>query len=456
VAGAFVFAAYSNPRVAGPVILEMLVLLIMVGRIARRWPAATMISALALDSAYGSLKAFLGLPANGIATSLIAGLLVVCIAGMVVGRRQRAIVLWPAAVVAGLYLFLLVGAFLFSPSLDPAFKVLRTAGLYIVAFLVIGYGPWRAATHEYVRRAVVIVALLVGAYATLRWAIGAAPKEKALVTSISFNQVAAGKDKVQGPFPSGVELGVWTTLVIPFLLASLLSARGWIRLAAAGALPLCVIGLFGSGLRAGVVATVAGSAIVLLTYGLSRGMGPARVAAVVAAIVALVAGGVALFPTVIGHDPNSVQRYHNLLSPGKDPSVQGRLDKWRQALIDIRSHPFGHGLGTVAPEGVGQRFQTNTNQFVDNSYLRIAYEQGFAVMSVFAGMLLLLLGGLVRRGLWIRDRARAGPAIAAAGTLVSFMLIMVADVITTAPVSLTAWVILGLGVAPFARFETPA
>jgi hypothetical protein len=436
------------------VIADVVLALVVVGLIARRWPAATIVVAVGLDSAYGSLKAFLGLPANGAATMLIAGLLVVCIVGTMLGRRERAIVLWPAAVAAVLYLVLLLGAFVFSPSLGPAFKVLRTAGLYMTAFLVIAYGPWGAVTYERVRRAVVLIALLVGAYATLRWAIGAAPKEKALVTSTAFNQVALGQDKVQGSFPSGIELGVWTTIMVPFLLASLLTTRGWIRLAAGAALPFCVIGLFGAGFRAGVVATIAGCANVLVTYGLARGMGPARVAAVVGAILALVTAGVALFPTVVGHDPTSVQRYRSILSPTRDPSVQARLDKWRQALVDIRGHPFGHGLGTVAPEGTDQRFQTNTSLFVDNSYLRIAFEQGFAVMGVFIGMLLLLLGGLVRRGLWVRDRARAGPAIAAAGTLVAFMLMMVVHVISTAPVVLSAWVILGLGVAPFARLES--
>jgi hypothetical protein len=455
VSAALLFAAASAPLAAGPIVAGVPYGLIALALIARRWPATTIITAFTLDSAYGSIKAFLGLPANGVATALIGGMLVACIAGAVLGRRESAIVVWPAAVVAGVYLLLTVVMFAFSPALDPAFKVLRTTGLYMVAFLVIAYGPWRPITHERIKQAVVLVALLVGAYATLRWAIGAAPKEKALVTSTTFNQVTVGTDKVQGSFPSGVELGVWTTIVIPFLLATLLTARGWIRLVALGALPVCLIGLLGSGLRAGVPAALAGAAIVLVTYGLARGMGPARVAAVVAAILALVAGGVALFPTVIGHDPASVQRYQNLLSPSNDPSVQGRLDKWRQALIDIRGHPFGHGLGTIGPEGLGQRFQTNTNQFIDNSYLRVAYEQGFAGMALFAGALLLLLAGLLRRGIWIRDRARAGPAIAAAGTLVAFMLIMVADVITTAPVSLSAWVIVGLGVAPFARLPAP-
>jgi hypothetical protein len=450
--GLVIAAAWLFGRSPSASLAFLVPALLVVGLVARRWPAATMITVFALSGAYGSAKAFLSVPANGIATALILGLAVAMLGSFVFGRRNRALVIWPGAALATLYLVLLVADIPFSPALSPAVKVARTAGIYMFAFLPIAYGPWRSSTHERMRRALVLISAAVGAYATLRWSIGASAKEKAQITSVLYNQTTIGQNKVQGSFPSGVELGSWTSMMIPFLLASLLTMRGRTRLVAFAGLPLCVIGLFGSGLRIGLVAAAVGCAIVMFAYTIGRGMPLARPAVTVGVLVALVAGGAVLFPAVI-HDPNNVQRYRNILSPARDPSVQGRLDKWRQAVVDLRGHPFGFGLGTLGSESSGQRFLTNTNQSIDSGYLRIGYEQGLAVMALYIATLLVLLAGLLHRGLWSLDRARAGPAIAAAGTLAAFMVVMGADVITSAQCTMSAWIIVGAGMAPFTRLD---
>jgi hypothetical protein len=430
---ALFLAAYLLWDLVDPSYAIIVPALVFAGLAAYRWPAATMVGAFGFDSAYGSLKAFLGLPANGLATTALTSLLVATVGGFVFGKRNRAAIIWPAVVAIGLYLFLMLIMVPFSPDSGPAFKVVRTSGLYLLAPLLIAYGPWPRGTHERVRVAAIVAVLLAASYATLRWGIGASSKEKGQVTSSAFNSIGT-QSKVQGSFPSGVELGLWTAMVMPFALGCMLTLRGRMRIVAAVALPLCAIGLLGSRLRIGLVAAIAGCAGVLL---------------------AMASGSVALFPTVIGHDPETVKRYSNILSPSTDYSYQGRLAKWEQALVDIRGHPFGHGLGTVGPESTSQRFLSNTNISLDSSYLRIAFEQGLLVMGIYGAAALLLLGGLVRRGVWSPERSRAGPAIAAAGTLVAMLVLMFADVVTTVPATLPAWIIIGLGVAPFTRLEAP-
>jgi uncharacterized membrane protein len=450
---ALVVAAYVYAYGLDPSISALALAVAILGWFAYRWPATTIAIAFAMSGSYGSLRAFFKLPANGVATAMLAGLAAACLGVLLFGRRKHAVVIWPAAVLVTVYLIALAVMIPFSPALAPAVKVARTGGLYMLGFLLIAYGPWRSATHTRARNAIVLISLAVGAYATLRWAIGASAKERAVVQDLVFNQTTLGKNKVQGSFPSGVELGVWTSNVIPFLLATLLAQRGRIRVAAMVALPLCVIGLLGSSLRSGVVSAVAGCATVLLLYAFALSMPATRPVVLGAVLAALLGGAVVAFPTVVGHDPNSVRRYQNILHPGQDTSVQGRLSKWQQALHDLHGHPFGLGLGTVGPEAAGQRYISNTNSALDSSYLRIGYEQGLAVMGLFIAALVFLLAGLVRRSVVTRERDRAGPAIGAAGTLVAFMVTMIGELITSAPAALAPWVIIGLGVAPFTRLE---
>jgi hypothetical protein len=171
-------------------------------------------------------------------------------------------------------------------------------------------------------------------------------------------------------------------------------------------------------------------------------------------IATVVAGGAVLFPVVV-HDPNNVQRYRNILTPTRDTSVQLRLDKWRQALSDLHGHPFGLGLATIGPESTAQPILTNANADIDSGYMRIGYEQGLVVMGIYIAGLLALLTGLMRRGMQTRDRLAAGAAIGAAGTLGAFMTVMGADVLTSAPCTLAAFVVVGLGMAPFVRIPKP-
>lgn len=448
---AAVAVAIGFARFVDPTVGLLVWALVITGDVVYRWPATAIVVALAMDSGYGSLKAFFHLPANGIATAVLVGMFAATLGALLFGRRRQAAVVWPGTVPLALYVAAVALSMAFAPNFAPALKVARTEGLYIFAALLLAYGPWKPGTHGRVRRAFVWIALIVGAYATLRWAIGASAKEKAQVSSLVYNSTAPGHEKVQGPFPSGSELGIWTSSVIPFLIATVLSGRGRIRGVALAALPLCVIGLLGSALRAGLVSTIAGTVVVLLLYTFAVSMPPKRPLVLIAVVGGMIAGGIAIFPQVVGHDPHSVQRYRNLLNFTQDASFQLRIQKWDQAFSRLGGHPFGFGLGTIGYEAGNRPTVNDVNPILDSSYVRIAYEQGVGVMVLFIASLVLILAGLVRRGVVTRDRARAGPAIAAAGTLVSAMVLMFTEMFTDAPCALISWIIVGLGMAPFTR-----
>jgi hypothetical protein len=451
VGAAILFAEYVNPR-NGLYIWGVLI----AGVVVYRWPAAAILVAFTMSGSYGSLKAFLNLPANGIATAVLVGAVVASLGAVLFGRRRYVKVLWPGAVAVALYVIAVFASLPFAPEFSPALKVARTEGLYILGFLLVAYGPWREGMHGRLRQGVVWVALGVGAYATLRYAIGASAKERAQVTAVAFNQTSVGHNKVQGSFPSGVELGLWTSAVIPFLVGTVLSARGRIRIVALAALPLCAIGLFGSGLRSGLVATVIALVVLLIVYAFALSMPSNRPLLLGVVVVGLVVGGVVLFPQIVGNNANSVQRYRDLLNPAHDASFRVRLQKWDQAFTALAGHTFGYGLGTIGPEAASQPVVRDINPFLDSSFVRIAYEQGVGVMVLFIIALALLLAGLIRRAVVSLDRDRAGPAIAATGTLVSAIVMMITEMYLTAPCALAIWVILGLGVAPFASRRNDA
>ena len=48
----------------------------------------------------------------------------------------------------------------------------RAASWYMAAFLLVAIAPWSERTHRRIAHGVAVVALLVGAYCTIRWISG--------------------------------------------------------------------------------------------------------------------------------------------------------------------------------------------------------------------------------------------------------------------------------------------
>ena len=448
-------AMWAAPYVARqPLVVMALPALLASALAARRWPAAFLIAAFALTGTYGSVTAFTPVPPGQLVDVLLAGLWIGTLGALWLRRRDHATILSPGVIVAVLYLVITVGAIAVAPSLDLGLRAFRASSWYMLAFLIVAYGGWPRPTLDRLARAIVIVGVVCGAYATFRWAVGAAPQEKALVDPelLKYNQVA-NEDKVQGALTSGHELGFWMAIVLPFYVALAVSWRGVWQLLAALAVPLCAVGLLGSGQRTGILGIAAGISVVIVLTQVARGFRGPRLGTALAAMALIGVGAVVAFETVVGDNPEKVQRYKNILDPKHDYPFQQRVFKWQNAFASVEDHPFGRGLGTGGSNAHLQRFPGPASDEVDNSYVKIAYEQGVMVMVLFIVGLLLLLATLVRRAIWTRSSQKAAIAIAASGTLASFMACLVGGLYVNRLAALGAWMIVGLGLAQFARVE---
>jgi hypothetical protein len=111
---------------------------------------------------------------------------------------------------------------------------------------------------------------------------------------------------------------------------------------------------------------------------------------------------------------------------------------------------MGHGLGTAnqLQEQEG-RFVSVGSFSIDNSYMRVGYEQGIVPALLFITGLLALALALVRRAAITPDPARAGPALAAAGAMVAYVVVLYPSNAFDGYAALAAWLLAGVGIAPF-------
>jgi hypothetical protein len=118
----------------------------------------------------------------------------------------------------------------------------------------------------------------------------------------------------------------------------------------------------------------------------------------------------------------------------------------------IPQHPLGLGLGTVG--GAATHFATTrnleTNPNLDSTYLKVALEQGPAIFGLFCAALILLLYGLARRAIDTYERAKAGLAIGAAGTLATMSVLFFIGFYGIGRPALAGWIMVGIGVSQFA------
>lgn len=427
--------------------------------VTRRFPTTALALIFFITGAYGSIAAFTGLPAVSVADAVIEGLWAGVVGRLIIGRHQATLRPTLALyMVAGFIAVSFLAIFGTTPA-SNGIRAFRLAPLYLSLVLLIGYGPFRVNTLEKLVRAMVVVSLLVAAYATLRWAIGTSAKEQALQrTSLSrqYNHLAVSNDlKLQGSLPNGNLLGLWVACTLPFLVAVAISWRGILRVVAAAAIPLAGIALLGSSQRAGTVAVIAGSVTIVVIHVLSRGFRGPRLGVAIAAALLLIVGGSVIYPAVVDN-PTKRKRYENILTPSQDGSFQARLTKWHTTLRQLRGKPFGFGLGAGDPISVPHRFNDIGAFEVDNSYLMVAYDQGLVVMAFFIAAMLVLLVELLRFAVWTRAPGPAALSTAAVGTLVAILIeFMSADYIYARPM-VAGWMIVGLGVAQFGSRRTGA
>lgn len=447
-AGALLAAAYIDS--AEVLALALPVLLLSAAACARR-PAAATLVVFAISGFFGSLQAFFQYPTSSTVNLVLGSLWIGIPLGYALGTRTRGVHPWMPLLGIVLFVVITLLQLVTATGDNGALDAFMATTWFTAAIVVLAFAPWRTDTYMRIGRGIVAVALLVGGYATLRWIIGPADDEIAIAQYSSYNY-SGDELKLLGSFPNGSDLGQWSAAIIPFCAAAAVWLPGLWRLAALLAMGLLAIAMLGSQLRVGLPGAAAGTVVVVLLWQMSRSLPGLRLGTVsVIALLAVLAGGVAFAVTGGSNDPN--RSYSNILDPGNDPSFQARTYKWEQALRDLDDKPLGYGLGTATSGvagavGTNNRFLTNVGQqSVDSGYLKIALEQGFAVMVLYILALLTLVVGFARRAVAELDRQRAALLIGAAGTLVSFMVVLVTGAFQESLAAVAVWLVVGLGAA---------
>jgi hypothetical protein len=428
---------------------------VVAGVLASRRPALAFAGVIFCSGAFGSLQALASVPAAKLADLFMVGLWVSVAWAWMTGPRRNVIVR-PALVALGAYLVITLLEILLADSTQAAVQSFRGQSWYLGAVLLLTYAPWPPDTRRRMVHAATLVGTLIGAYATLRWAIGPAAAERTLAGQ-NLNNYLDGELRPVGSFSSAKELAAWTATVSPFLLGIGLTERGRWRLIGFAGAALCVIGMLAANVRSGPAAAVPGAMIVVGLYQASQAFRGRRGPLVLVLVMASAVGAAGAFALTLGGKSDTSERYTNILHPARDESYQARLVKWRTALDDIQHASLGHGLGTSGRSQ--KRFGTTTNigsDDIDNSYLKVAFEQGFVIMALLAGSLVLILVTLAKGGALATDPARAGPAIAACGALVAMLVLFWVGNYIEGLTALGGWLLVGIGMGQLTyRDSTP-
>lgn len=451
VAGALIATPYL---LANPVVALGIPACAISAVLCARYPAAAVTGVVALVGFGGTLRAFTAVRPAPLIDLVLIGLLAAALT-----RRARSTggrhALVPGAVAVAVYLLITTFEILTAETTFLGVQAFRNSPWFMVGALAIGIAPWDRATFDRVLRGVLVVALAVAAYAVYRWRAGLAPEEIALAgSSIGQYSVVGGDIATIGSFPTRGDLALWCSVMVPFCAVLALSWHGRWRAAAATAAALGLLALLATEVRSASVAVGVAVAVVMALYLLSNGFTGARIGvAAVATVLGLCAGAV-IFEATAGRSEQSTDRYAALLRPSTDPSYIARTYKWRAAVQDIDRRPFGQGLGASGnTQRVYGRYVNLSSYSIDNSYLKIALEQGAAVTLLFVVGLLLLLYDLVKRALLTIEREAATMLIAASAALVAMMILFFVGAANEGSTVLAGWILVGLGIGQAARLR---
>jgi hypothetical protein len=408
---------------------------------------ASLLGVYLVATTFGSLQAFTPIPSAKIVEAVLVGLWLAVIWRLAFGARTTALRLPPGAALLGLFVLVTGLQVLFAATLTLGGRTFVSTGLYMSAALLVGLLGLDERQRERLLRGLVAISLAVAAYAVLRHVIGPAAQERQVAAQQAYN-FKEGDLLLVGSFGSRHQLGAWCGLAIALCagLAWGLPLR-W-RIAALATIPLAAVAILGAESRSGFLGALAGLAVVLVLYGCGRVFRGPRIGSIALAIGGILLTGALAF-TVGGA---SSAKYTVLSDPGSDPAFQARQRKWAETAEEIARQPLGHGLGTANALQIEQgRFSTIGSYSLDNSYLRVAYEQGVAPALLFVVSLLLLVAGLVRRGIRSAEWSRAGPATAGAAALVAYMVMLYPSNVFDGYTALSLWLIVGVALAPTLR-----
>lgn len=432
--------AASRPSLiaAAPVVL-------LCGLLAGRAPAVTVLAGLATTGFFGTLTAYTAVPGGKLIDVLLSGLWLALAWQMLFGTRPARIVLPPGVVC--LLALGAIGLAQVALAPDPAFalRALRSSTFLLLALLAVALVARRRGTAVTLARGILAVALAVAAYAVLRHVTGPTHRELSLAQQQPFNQ-NNGALRLIGSLLSRHQLAVWLGAIVPFCVAAAASARLRVQVATAILCGLSGVAIFATNSRGGFLAAVVGIAAVVLLLNAAPAFPSFRMGtSALVVLLVVVAGALAMTFTVASSDR---RHFENILHPGRDQAYQARQVKWREAENAIVRHPWGLGLG----EGSGLSLQARNDNLVgarniDNSYLTLAYEQGWAALLLFVAGLVLLAAQLIAHVRRERDAVSAGLAAGGCAALLSFAAAMYGGNYLIGTTALAPWIVVGVGVS---------
>ena len=454
VVAAFWIAPYviASPRYAAGVPL-----VVGLAAVVARWPAFGLVALVFVTALFGTFQAYVGFSPSPLLDVFLLALWIAFVVRVLVGRGS-VFVVWPALLLLAAYIVLCVIDLVATDDFGVAWLGFRTAIWFLMAVLLVPYAGWSRATMRRAAIGFVAVAALVSSYAVMRWIVGPSGKEEELARFVAnaINVDPISKElRTFGSFLTAHQLAFWTGLMAPFCLGCALFLTGKGRLLAIAAVGLCTLAIFASAARGPLVGMVVGLALVLFLYLFARAFPGIKIGVAGLALCGLIglgAGGLALS----ANNPEKFEKYVGIFDPGDDPTYNQRQIKWEAAWADVEEHPFGQGLGTggVAQQQVGTDLKTSTTD-LDNSYLKVAYEQGLVIAILYAIALLGTLATLVVASLRTESRQAAAIGLGASGTLAAVMISFWSGLYVESPPALAGWLIVGLGVAHFVARQLP-
>jgi len=430
------------------------------GALALRWPVPTLVVALFLSGTYNTIKLYTPVETGITMDLLLAGAWLALAYAYLSGRERPPAGMSPAFFLIGLFLAATVVEALAAENLSRSMFALRASAWLMSALFLIPLWASTPRRREVLFKSALVVGAIVGAYAMFRWAVGPASKEKerVLEEAAGFSTNELGEANLLGSLPSAQTLAFWSSAMFSFSLAAALSPIGsrW-RLLAAVVAGMCGAAVFGADVRFGMVAAAAGGVAVLVLFACARGFSGRRVMPL-AAVVVIGTVGVGLFVTTkLTAEGNSSQRFRNLVTdPIADNSVQQRFVKWETLLAEVDDKPFGKGVGASgAAEKKYARFSSAASLDPDSSYVKIAYDQGFVMVVLFAAAVLSLLVALALATVALANPIAAAAALGSTGALVSFIVAMSAGSHYEGLVAAGPWMLVAIGCTALVRHADP-
>ena len=415
--------------------------------VAARRPEIPLLAALALIAFEGSIRAFAGLEIADPVSGLLACFVVGTVGRLVLSRRRSPIIMWPALLPLAGFIALTTAGILAASTIQLGIAAFRDAAIFMLAGLIMAIGLTERRAWRRLLNGVVLLSLLVGAYATFRWIAGPAAEELAQASGPRSNVRIGERVGLFGSFTTRGSLARWAVHTIPLCLALTLLGRGpWRAVAAAGG-ALCSVALVGTEVRVALVATVLAVVVVLVLQSSVRARPGLRLGTTFVAVAGSIAIGVAAFTVVSDSTPGSAERFARIFSPSEDQSFGVRQTRWPEALQIASDNPFGLGLGVAGRQARSQQYVTFGAANTDNSYIQVSIEQGIPALILLVVAILVLIGGLARHALRTSDPEHAAAGLAGSASLLALLVLMYTGLSLGGPPVMLVWTAVGLALS---------